>query len=156
MLWLSGQSCCFKNHRSVVQIKAAANLKAHKSPSTHILFAKKSGDVEGKVKGRILGNQASVGYSVEVFNPSKEGNFDKVSRHKALGKFYRDATDPKVWYSKEVSGDRAHGGEHWKKFIQKGRELHLEELVDISGKVMNRLPGKKAKVIDMKNLIGIQ
>jgi len=90
------------------------------------------------------------------FDPAKEGNFDKVSRHKRWGKFYRDVKDSNTWYSKEISGQRGHGGEHWKKFVQRGKRLYLEELVDTNGKTMNRIPGKKANIINISDLIGIK
>jgi hypothetical protein len=92
----------------------------------------------------------------DEFDPSKEGNHDKVQRDTRFGKLYRDAKNDKVWYSKERSGDRAHGGAHWKKFIQRGHELVHEADVDLTGKVMTKHKSKVGSAIRTKDLIGIK
>ena len=88
----------------------------------------------------------------EKFDPANSKNHDKVSRHNKYGKFYRDSKDSKVWYSKDRAG---HGGEHWKKFVEKGDDLVREADVDMAGKRMSTSKGV-GKKISMKEFIGIK
>ncbi|WP_375318930.1 hemagglutinin repeat-containing protein [Candidatus Tisiphia endosymbiont of Oplodontha viridula] len=90
------------------------------------------------------------------FDPSKEGNYDKIRRDARYGKLYRDANNDKIWYSKEISGDRAHAGEHWKQFIKKGGELIHEADIDLTGKVIDKWKSKTGAVIKFKDTIGIK
>lgn len=85
------------------------------------------------------------------FDPKKEGNYDKAGKHNKYGKFYRDAQDNRVWYSKEVSGDRGHGGIHWKKYREIGGRLNWEADVDITGKVMDKGGNTVRRVIRLKD-----
>ncbi|MCX4084548.1 hypothetical protein N7281_06950 [Rickettsia hoogstraalii] len=78
----------------------------------------------------------------------------KQERKKIL--IYRDAKDNRIWYSKEVSGDRTHAGKHWKKFIQKGEKLYHEANIDMAGNVMNSNKGQTGSIIRIKDLIGIK
>ncbi|WP_425360384.1 hypothetical protein [Candidatus Tisiphia endosymbiont of Ceraclea dissimilis] len=90
------------------------------------------------------------------FDPSKEGNHDKIRRDVRYGKLYRDANNDKIWYSKEISGDRAHAGEHWKQFIKKGGELIHEADIDLTGKVIDKWKSRTGAVIKFKDTIGIK
>ena len=58
-----------------------------------------------------------------------------------------------IFYSKERSGDRAHGGEHWKQFVEKDGELIHEADVDMTGKIMNKHKGTIGMKIKIKDLI---
>jgi hypothetical protein len=93
---------------------------------------------------------------LDAFDPSEEGNHDKILRDERFGKLYRDAKDSKVWYSKERSGDRAHGGEHWKQFRECGKYLEHEADVDMTGKVMNKWKSNTGSKIKIKDLLGIK
>ena|GEM_PF-3051444 len=106
----------------------------HSEPDLRLLYNEDSGDI--------------------LFDPSREGNHGKVLRHKRYGKFYQDPNNKKVWHTKDIAGKDAHAGGHYKKYIQRGSKLYKEELIDTAGKSMNRTLGKKAKVIEMKDLIG--
>ena len=90
------------------------------------------------------------------FDPSKQGNHDKVSRHpnSKYGKFYRDVKDQKIWWSKDTAG---HGGEHWKKFEEIGKELFRKADVDMAGNVIPKNTNSSyPNSIKLKDLIGIK
>jgi hypothetical protein len=92
----------------------------------------------------------------DKFDPSKEENHNKLRRDNRYGKLYQDAKDSKVWYSKERSGDRAHAGEHWKRFRQDGGSLIHDADVDLTGKVMSKHKSDAGTVIKLKDTIGIK
>jgi hypothetical protein len=92
----------------------------------------------------------------DCFDPSKQGNHDKVKRDARFGKLYRDAQDSRIWYSKERSGDRAHGGEHWKKFIKEGDWLVHDADIDMAGKIMDKHKSAVGIRIKFKDLMGIK
>jgi SPP1 gp7 family putative phage head morphogenesis protein len=90
------------------------------------------------------------------FNPASDANHRGEKRHILYGKFYQDLHDDKIWYSKDIAGDRAHAGAHWKKFRRKGEYLwHIND-VDMTGKIMAKKKGVKGNKITWDELIGIR
>jgi SPP1 gp7 family putative phage head morphogenesis protein len=65
---------------------------------------------------------------IGIFDPSQEGSHSDMKRHPSYGKLYQDIDNPKIWYSKERSGKRAHGGEHWKKFKKMAKNLIIKKI----------------------------
>ena len=91
-----------------------------------------------------------------TFDPAADENHKGLKRDECYGKLYQDTDDDKVWWSKDKGGLNAHGGEHWKKFVKKGKLLVEVEEVDMTGKVMKKnLEGDGAR-IKFKDLIGIK
>ena len=91
-----------------------------------------------------------------TFDPSADENHNGLKRDERYGKLYQDKDDDKVWWSKDKGGLNAHAGEHWKKFVQKGKKFIEVEEVDTTGKVMQKnLHGRGAELL-IKDLIGIK
>jgi hypothetical protein len=95
-----------------------------------------------------------VDVSKGIFDPSQEDNHRDFKRDPIYGKLYQDIDNPKIWHSKERSGDRAYGGAHWKKFKKHGDELLHVEDIDMNGNVMNKHKGPVGIRIDTKRLTG--
>jgi hypothetical protein len=87
-----------------------------------------------------------------VFDPSMKDCYSRQGLHPKYKKFYQDANDSKIFYSKDLGRQRAHAGEHWKMYRKSGEYLYHQADVDLQGNYIPKKKSPQGSIVDYNEI----